>query len=90
VQLLSRVRADGPEKVRGQQPNATVPGILRPGQEHHENGFQVPEPGGGGQRDVGQRHGLPLRVQHAVLVRREAKEDQVGKAAGRRQVRAGW
>lgn len=48
MQLLSRVRADGSEEVRGQQPDATVPGVLRPGQEHHENGFQVPEPGGGG------------------------------------------
>jgi len=90
VQLLSRVHADRTEKVRSQQPDTTVPGVLRPGQKHHENGLQVPKPGGGGQRDVGQRHGLPLRVQHAVLVGREAEEDQVSEVAGRGQVRAGW
>lgn len=89
VQLSLRVRAGGPEKMRGQQPDATVSGVLRAGQERHEDGLQVPEPGGGGERDLGQRHGLPLRVQHAVLVGRQAEEDPVDAAAGREEVRPG-
>lgn len=80
VQLLFRLRTDGQEKVRGQQPDATVPGVLRPRQEHHENGLQVPEPSGGRECHVRQWHGLPLRVQHALLVRRQTEESE-GRAA---------
>lgn len=89
VQLLSRIRADGEEEVRGQQPDTTVPSVFRAGQVHHENGLQVPEPNGRGERDVGQWHGLSLRVEHVVLVGREIEEDQVRSTVGREKVRSG-
>lgn len=83
VRLPRRLRAGGPEAVRGQWPGAAVPGVLRAGQGRGADGLQVPEPDGGGERDGGQWHGLLFRAQCAVLVGREAAEGADGPADGR-------